>query len=644
MLTVYIKNGKIYAERGVSMSYKKQIVTIMTLVVLLLLTMSTTIQAASVGKVYGLGATMNGSRILLKWNSVSNASGYNIYINGIKKGFVNTNAVEIIGFSENTTYRFKVAACDYQKREGTASDEIRFNAKVEPTLEKVKNLTVSQVNGNVTLSWSNISRANKYQILVNVPNFGEINIGEVTTNCVMITGLKEGLRYGFSVRAGQTLSNGNTNLGEKATYQYCTISSNKDDSYDDYYYDDDYDSSIGTVTVSVYGITETEATVSWSRNYNADGYEVLLSKNGGSYKCIKDVTSATKTSVDLYDLDSDSYYNVKVVPYEKVNSRKVYGNESSYKSFRTNKKVNYTPSQVKNVYVSNINTNSAKVSWSSVSNAIGYKVYLSENNGSYRLIGSTIYSYFNMTGLYANTNYKVQVEAYNNVNGKEYKATKSSAISFKTSTTSGSSSNNSSTSKKPGITTGLSVQVKNINEAYLSWLPVDGAYGYEVWLAEKNGTFKHVKDVYKNSAILTSSELDYSTEYQVKVKTFAYDIYGNKKYADYFSVTKSFKTGSYNTTQNSSVVGKVNGLTQYVVGNTVYLNWNQIYGAEGYEIDFTVPGVPGSTKLTSKTNSKAISGVLDKNYYYTARVRAYKTVNGTTYYGEWSNVIQFKAK
>ena len=64
-LTVNIKNDRILVERGVNMSYKKQIVTIMTLVVLLLLMMSATIQAVSLGKVYNLNASMNANQVKL---------------------------------------------------------------------------------------------------------------------------------------------------------------------------------------------------------------------------------------------------------------------------------------------------------------------------------------------------------------------------------------------------------------------------------------------------------------------------------------------------------------------------------------------------------------------------------------------------
>lgn len=63
------------------MRYKKQIVSIMTLTILLLLMMSTAMQAVSlVGNISDLKASLNGSQMKLTWSSVSNSAGYNVYV------------------------------------------------------------------------------------------------------------------------------------------------------------------------------------------------------------------------------------------------------------------------------------------------------------------------------------------------------------------------------------------------------------------------------------------------------------------------------------------------------------------------------------------------------------------------------------
>ena len=99
----------------------------MTLTILLLLMMSTAMQAVSlVGNISDLKASLNGSQMKLTWSSVSNSAGYNVYVNGTKIGSVNSNEATLINFSENTTYRLKVAAYDNTKTEIAFSNEINF--------------------------------------------------------------------------------------------------------------------------------------------------------------------------------------------------------------------------------------------------------------------------------------------------------------------------------------------------------------------------------------------------------------------------------------------------------------------------------------------------------------------------------------
>lgn len=612
------------------MSYKKQIITIMTLVILLLLTMSTTIQAASVGKVYNLNATMHGSQIKLTWTSVSGAAGYNIYVNNIRIGSVSKNEAALIGFSDNATYRFKVAAYDSQKREGTLSAEEKLTTTVQQTLGQVRNVTVTQVNGYVTLNWAPVTNADKYQIFVDIPNSGEIEVGEVSTTGAILRGFEEGKRYGFSIRACQTLNTGILNYGEKSTMKYCTVDYDKDDS--NYNTDDDFNTSIGTVqNVKVSNITDTEVTVSWGRNTYADGYEVLLSKNYGTYKTVADKSG---TTVYLYNLDPDTYYRVKVIPYETVNGKKQYGEESSYKSFTTDEEIDYTPAQVKNVNVSNITEDSAYVSWSSVSNATGYNIYVSKNSGTYKYWGTTTSRNYTINNLDADTSYRVRVEAYRRVNGIKYTGSYSTAKSFRT-----------DKDDYIATVTHLNVTVKNRNEAYLSWWPVEDATGYEVYISEEGSSYERIAWTTDTTTILTSEKLDYATNYRVKVRAYKNVSYssGNGYYSirGGFSSVKSFKTEQYNSIQDNPNVAKVTGVKAPVKGTSVYLSWNKVSGAAGYEIDFTVPGI-GNVTLYSNTNYREVSGVTGKDYDYTARIRAYKYINGVKVYGLYSDVVKFR--
>ena len=84
---------------------------------------------------------------------------------------------------------------------------------------------------------------------------------------------------------------------------------------------------------------------------------------------------------------------------------------------------------------------------------------------------------------------------------------------------------------------------------------------------------------------------------------------------------------------------KVTGLTANVVKDTVYLKWNPVK----YEIEFYVPGVTIQV-FTEYSTSREISGLYNKQYKYSARVRAYKWVNGRLVPGEYSEVKAFTGK
>lgn len=508
------------------MRYKKQIVSIMTLTILLLLMMSTAMQAVSlVGNISDLKASLNGSQMKLTWSSVSGSAGYNVYVNGTKIGSVNSNGASLIGFSENTTYGLRVTAYDYNKIEIATSDEIKFTTTTnQSNLDRVQNLTVTQANGYVTLNWSKVNDADKYQVFVDVPGFGNMNIGEVTTTNAMLKGFSNGMRYGFSIRACKTLNADHVSYGEKSVAQYITIDVNKDDTQND---NNNPTRPDRVTNVTVYDVAETTATVTWKEVNNIDGYEVFLSKNYGSYQSISDKTG---NRVALSNLTPNSYYRVKIVAYKWINNKKVYGDESSYSSFTT-KQEKIAVGNVGAIYMDSLTANSAKISWSAVSGATGYKIYFAQGNGYFQYMGTTANRSYAFSNLKANSYYQVKIEAYKVVNGKEY------------------------TSQMPTV--------------------------------------------------------------------------------------KSFRTESDNATVNNPSISKVTGLKPTMKKTTVALSWNKVDGAAGYEIDFYVPGI-GHTLLYANTNYREVSGIIGKDYAYTARVRAYKYINGVKTYGPYSNIVNFR--
>ena len=707
---------------------KRIFAIIITLILVMLPMMTTPIQAATLGRVYGLTSEMQGNTVYLGWDSVANADGYDIYINTSNRGYeyigsVSGTTVGIIGFQENEDYEAKVRAYQMQngsKITGSFSSETKVDTTAKTTLKKVSALSVSQNGGNVTLNWSSVTGADGYQVFVNIPNFGFMNVGTVNTTTCIIQGFQNKQTYQFKVRAYETLSTGTLNYGDYSPTK--TLYMN-DDIYDDenpdieetkpgrvtgltiddiyknqvdiswseatdadgyeiwlakgngnYQYKDSLTKTYATLKNLDYGanyrvkiiayregnngtiygeessyrsfsIEEQEveldpvenfdvevdgnkAYIDWSRVPNADGYEIWLKRENGSYQHKKDTTS---TSATISNLDYDTTYRVKIMPYIQENGNKQYGEYSDERRFTTDEE-EITLAKVTGVE-SEVYGNEVDLSWDRVSNADGYNIYLSKNNGSYRYEKTTSARSTTITGLEYDTTYRVKIYAYRNTNKGEIEGPASSIERFTT---------DEKETANIGQVTHLNAEVQNRNEAYLTWWPVEGAYAYEVYLSEDGGAYRKVVDLLDNHTILYSSLLDYNTNYRVKVVAYKWvngkQVYGKE------STSVAFKTERRSTTEGNSSVPRVTGLRANVVGDTVYLSWTPVSGAVKYEIDFTVPGIGGSVKMTEYSTSRTISGLTDKKYNYTARVRAYKYVNGRLVAGEYSYIQEFTGK
>ena len=168
-----------------------------------------------------------------------------------------------------------------------------------------------------------------------------------------------------------------------------------------------------------------------------------------------------------------------------------------------------------------------------------------------------------------------------------------------------------------------------------------GERPYAVYFSKRvNEAVANGEGIESHSDIVT--DLEYNTSYRVKVRAYK-EVDGRKKYGSYSSV-KSFKTEKYNSSINNEEVGKVKNVNASVTGSTVYLSWKSVPGAVKYEIQFTVPGYGGATSIWSEGPGRTISGLTNKTSNYTARVRAYKYVDGRLVPGEYSDVVRFKGK
>lgn len=105
--------------------------------------------------------------------------------------------------------------------------------------------------------------------------------------------------------------------------------------------------------------------------------------------------------------------------------------------------------------------------------------------------------------------------------------------------------------------------------------------------------------------------------------------------------TETTNPGSEETTVGKAVISKV---TRSKNGKKAVVIVGAVSDAEGYEVQYsTSKSFSGKTVKTKSINSAATTlKSLKKNKNYYVRVRAYKTVNGSKVYGDWSAPVKAK--
>lgn len=610
------------------------IVFISLLIIAILLMMSPRMLAYTIPAVENLKVEYTDGTANLSWSSVTNADGYEVFVNIPGYGYANIgsvseNKVSVIGISEDTAYSVKVRAYEYVnniKEVGNFSNEVDFDTNKEADLDRVTGVKVETTGNIAKVEWNAVSEATGYEVYVDIPNYGFLKIGNATTNSAVLMGFQTNGKYAVKIRAFKG-TNGKDGYGEFSSSK--TFYINSED------LDDDKKEELDQVKDLEYNLEKDKVYLNWSKVKDADEYIVYISINGGNYSEIGRVTGREAT---INDLRENTTYKVKIAAYNKHDD--VYGKESNVITFKTDKSFEeeIELDKVRNLSV-DIDGNRAYLDWSKVKDADKYEIYLSKNGKAYSLAGTVTKNSATISDLDYNTSYKVKVRAYNE-KYDEYGAY-SDIESFKTEKNNNDEDEDDDyTSTSVGTVKGLDVDVKNRNEIALEWAAVSKADGYEVYLSEDGDPYELVLTTEYVRDIVT--DLEYNTSYRVKVRAYK-EVDGRKKYGSYSSV-KSFKTEKYNSSINNEEVGKVKNVNASVTGSTVYLSWKSVPGAVKYEIQFTVPGYGGATSIWSEGPGRTISGLTNKTSNYTARVRAYKYVDGRLVPGEYSDVVRFKGK
>ena len=535
-------------------------------------------------------------------------SGYNIYLNDKK---VNGETVkelkyELTGLEADTEYRVKVEAVDEAGNKAESREETftTLEAPDEEGPSAPTNVTASDVTEtSVKITWTastdNVEVAG-YNIYV---DGAKVNESLVTATEYMLTDLKAGTEYKVVVEAVDTSNN--TQKSEAATVETVDITAPD-----------------APTNVEASEITETGAKITWTAstdNVEVAGYNIYVDEAKINESLV------TVTEYTLTDLKAGTEYKV-VVEAVDTSSNTQSSEAVTVKTVDTTK-----PSSPSEVAVGKITHNSAEVTWQESTDNVGvtgYNIYLNDNKINALPVTEL---QFQLTGLAAETEYQVRIEAVDGAGN----TSSSGSISFATEAL------QTSDNEAPTVPSGVAVSGITESTAVVSWTESTdnvGVAGYNIYLNDNKINALPITELKFQLTGLTAE-----TEYQVKVE--ALDEAGNSS----ISNPVSFVTG---VAPDREAPTKPDGITiSDITHNSAVVMWNEStdnVGVVGYNIylnDVKVNASPitGQQANISETNELTTSvlryelGGLEAATEYQVKIEAVDAVGNTSV----SDVVRF---
>lgn len=357
-------------------------------------------------------------------------------------------------------------------------------------------------------------------------------------------------------------------------------------------------------------------TLSWDKISGVSGYEVYkYNEKANKYDWLATNSSSSKNTYKNEKLTSATVYKYKVRAYKLKDGKKVYGEYSQELSATTD------PNKVKNLHAKEITSSTVSLDWDSVSRASAYSIYRSNSkNGEYKYVKTVSTSSAKDYNLASNKTYYYKVRAFKTLDNKKYYGSYSDIFTTRT---------------KPSQVKNLRLSSNSSSQITIEWDKISGVSGYAVYKYNNSTeSYSRVKTITSYSTTSYKNEkLSTGTTYKYKVRAYK-TVNGSNLYGDYSDELVT-------TTDPAKVTNlKTNGIgTSYV-----NLTWNKASGAYRYAIYRSTNKSSGYSKIaTSSSNNFKDDTVKSKTKYY-YKVRAYKYLNGRSYYGGESNVLTATTK
>ena len=585
--------------------FKLFLLTMLLLFFMILIPNYVSAASVSVSQVKGLKTTArSSSSITVSWNKVSKANGYRIYVyNSKTKKYEyyaqpTSNSITVKGLTSAKEQKFKVRAYKTVKgKKYFGAYSSVFSTTTAPT--KVTGLkTSARADTSLKISWSKVSRASGYRIYVYNSKTKKYDYyAQPTTNSVTVKGLTTAKEQKFKVRAYVNYK------GSKYFGSYSSIYSTTTEP-----------AKVKGLTTSARG--DTSLKISWSKVSRASGYRIYVYNS--KTKKYDYYAQPTTNSVTVKGLTTAKEQKFKVRAYINYKGSKHFGYYSDIYSTSTE------PTKVKGLTTSARADTSLKISWSKVSRASGYRIYVyNSKTKKYDYYAQPTTNSITVKGLSSATEQKFKVRAYVNYKGSKYFGYYSDIYSSPTT---------------PKKVAGLKASPTSSSNLNLTWSKVSGANGYRVYVYNsKTKKYDYYGQPTTNSIVIskdpaTNKGLTYAKEYKFKVR--AYKTYKNTKYF-----------GSYSNIYAFSPVAQVTGIKASSVSSTsIKVSWTKQSSARGYLVLVYSQDSQSFEKYDSTWNNYMTITNLDPAKFYKVYVKAYAKVNGAYYYGKASATVSQKTK
>ena len=247
----------------------------------------------------GVTATaLSSSSIQVSWNSVSGASGYNVYAgtaseNMTQRGTPTTTSFTITGLTANTAYYIAVSARNAsgegsQSSPITATTNAAINVPSAPTGVTATALSSSSIQ----VSWTAVSGASSYDVYYEVgSSTTKILAGNVTGTSYTHTGLQPSTTYWYNIKAKNSAGE-----SDYSSYSYVTTSAAVPSA---------------PTGVTATALSSSSISVSWTAVSGAASYDVYYEVGSSLTRILAGNTTSTSYTHTGLQPSTTYYYYIK---------------------------------------------------------------------------------------------------------------------------------------------------------------------------------------------------------------------------------------------------------------------------------------------------------------------------------------------